>query len=245
MAKKRKRLKKNALARHKFKISRAKAMKAWHFAERGGILKKYHYKKTFFVNGREATAIAIKTGSTYMVKGKVQLCTNGLHSSIRLLDAARFKNSDHISRVLVWGDIHEAHDKICTRYRKVVWNMCARKFAREFTFRLLMQFFRTKKLSKRTRKYLHDAIKGDNKIAWAVPKRTMYGSDYSAVHCADNIKRESCGFRLLGRVCEELRRHIEIHQKSVKEADKFIKEIDKKLEQELEAEFKARAKKAA
>lgn len=51
-----------------------------------------------------------------------KLCRAGMHASRKLADAAYYGPFEgHICRVEVWGDVLEGYDKLCGRFRKVLW----------------------------------------------------------------------------------------------------------------------------
>ena len=84
-----------------------KTILAWHFLSKDHIL---NYK-----DGRKAVE-----GETLSCKGDIELCSNGMHASTRIIDALCYAKSSELSLVEISGDIKIGDDKIAGRSRKVI-----------------------------------------------------------------------------------------------------------------------------
>jgi len=82
-------------------------MKAWHFV---GEDKRLGYGDNRMV----------KVGKTYIAKGPLEMCKNGMHGSRRILDALRYAPGPIICRVELSGEIIHDTDKSVARSRKVL-----------------------------------------------------------------------------------------------------------------------------
>ena len=78
---------------------------AWHFLPEDGKIAHRNRRK-------------VEVGKTYSVKGKIEICSNGMHGSRRVLDALGYMDSTLVERVEIWGDVVEQDDKLCGRHRK-------------------------------------------------------------------------------------------------------------------------------
>src|ERR1019366_7250842 len=73
-------------------------MYAWHFVPSN--LKLAHFGEP------------VEVGRTYRVEGKIVPCKNGLHGSIRLLDALTYASSSILTRCAYAGEIVHERDKL-------------------------------------------------------------------------------------------------------------------------------------
>jgi len=74
----------------------------------------------------------VKVGKTLECEGEPALCSNGMHGSVRLIDALRYASSPVVCRVEIEGDIVEGDDKLCGRRRTVLWMLDATRILHEF-----------------------------------------------------------------------------------------------------------------
>ena len=100
-----------------------KKIKAWWFAARDsdGKVRLPHG------DGRE-----VVVGETLSVDGEIVACQNGLHASVRAIDALQYAPGAVVCRVEVWGDLSKESDKIAGRHRKVLWMADADSALRHF-----------------------------------------------------------------------------------------------------------------
>ena len=63
----------------------------------------------------------VEVGRTYRVEGKIVPCKNGLHGSIRLLDALTYASSSILTRCAYAGEIVHERDKLAASERTIVW----------------------------------------------------------------------------------------------------------------------------
>ena len=63
----------------------------------------------------------VEVGRTYRVEGKIVPCENGLHGSIRLLDALRYASSSILTRCSYGGTIVHESDKLAASERRILW----------------------------------------------------------------------------------------------------------------------------
>ena len=83
-------------------------MKAWHFLREDNTC-------------GHGELGAIEVGKTYTVEPPIELCRNGLHASVRLIDALRYAPGPVLCRVEMGGAIIEGDDKVVATERKVLW----------------------------------------------------------------------------------------------------------------------------
>lgn len=62
----------------------------------------------------------VKVGGTYSATGRLVMCSNGMHASVRALDALRYAPGPIACRVKLSGDILKSPDKVCARSRKIL-----------------------------------------------------------------------------------------------------------------------------
>ena len=74
----------------------------------------------------------ITPGSVVTAKGKLKMCRNGCHASIKPLDALQYAPGPIVCRVELSGEIIEDTDKLCARHRKVIWMADATRALHEF-----------------------------------------------------------------------------------------------------------------
>jgi hypothetical protein len=94
-------------------------MKAWHFLRDDG---RCQYGK----HG------VIEAGKTHKAKGPLVLCENGMHASVRLIDALRYAPGAKLCRVELSGEILKADDKVCARECTVLWMIDATMLLHKF-----------------------------------------------------------------------------------------------------------------
>ena len=74
----------------------------------------------------------VEVGQTLECEGEPALCKNGMHGSVRLIDALKYASSPVVCRVEIEGDIVEGDDKLCGRRRTVLWMLDATDILHEF-----------------------------------------------------------------------------------------------------------------
>ena len=74
----------------------------------------------------------VEVGQTLECEGEPALCYNGMHGSVRLIDALYYARGPIICRVEIEGDIIEGDDKLCGRRRTVLWMLDATRILHEF-----------------------------------------------------------------------------------------------------------------
>ena len=94
-------------------------MLAWHFLSED--------KRLGNGDGR-----VVEVGATLECKGDPVLCDNGMHGSVRLIDALRYASGPIVCRVKIEGDVIEGDDKLCGRRRTVLWMLDATRLLHEF-----------------------------------------------------------------------------------------------------------------
>jgi len=94
-------------------------MLAWHFLSED--------KRLGYGDGR-----LVEVGATLECKGKPALCYNGMHGSVRLIDALRYASGPIVCRVEIEGDVIEGKNKLCGRRRTVLWMVDATRILHEF-----------------------------------------------------------------------------------------------------------------
>jgi hypothetical protein len=63
----------------------------------------------------------VEVGRTYRVEGKIVPCENGLHGSVRLLDALGYSSSSVLTRCRYDGTIVHEQDKLAASERTILW----------------------------------------------------------------------------------------------------------------------------
>ena len=94
-------------------------MLAWHFLRED--------KRLGYYDGR-----LVEVGVPLECKGDPVLCDNGMHGSVRLVDALRYAAGPIVCRVEIEGDVIEGDDKLCGRRRTVLWMLDATRILHEF-----------------------------------------------------------------------------------------------------------------
>jgi len=94
-------------------------MLAWHFLSKD--------KRLGYDDGR-----LVEVGVPLECEGDPELCSNGMHGSVRLIDAAYYASGPIVCRVEIEGDVIEGDDKLCGRRRTVLWMLDATKILHEF-----------------------------------------------------------------------------------------------------------------
>ena len=74
----------------------------------------------------------VEVGVPLECKGDPVLCDNGMHGSVRLIDALRYASGPIVCRVEIEGDVIEGDDKLCGRRRTVLWMLDATQILHEF-----------------------------------------------------------------------------------------------------------------
>jgi hypothetical protein len=95
------------------------AILAWHWLPDDGKL-------------AHAPHTLVKAGQTVKVKTPIVICENGLHASIKALDALQYAPGAKIERVLLWGEVIQQEDKLAAQYRKCLWVADATRTLHEF-----------------------------------------------------------------------------------------------------------------
>ncbi len=94
-------------------------MLAWHFLPED--------KRLGYDDGR-----LVEVGQTLECEGEPELCSNGTHGSVRLIDALYYASGPIVCRVEIEGDVIEGDDKLCGRRRTVLWMLDAAELLHEF-----------------------------------------------------------------------------------------------------------------
>ena len=97
-------------------------MFAWHFLSDD--------KRLGYGDGR-----LVEVGQTLKCDGDPELCSNGMHGSVRLIDALIYASGPIVCRVEIDGDVIEGEDKLCGRRRTVLWMLDATRILHEFACR--------------------------------------------------------------------------------------------------------------
>ena len=63
----------------------------------------------------------VEPGQTLTVEPPLELCTRGLHASVRPIDALFYAPGPILCRVSLSGEIIEDGDKVCAEHRTVLW----------------------------------------------------------------------------------------------------------------------------
>ncbi len=92
---------------------------AWHWLADNGCLQYPPHTK-------------VEVGQTLTAEGSLELCDNGMHASLRALDALQYALGAIICRVELSGEIVKGDDKLCARHRKVLAMADATKTLHEF-----------------------------------------------------------------------------------------------------------------
>ena len=101
-------------------------VKAWHFLPSD--------RRLGYGDGRK-----VIKGRTVTVNGKPVMCRNGLHGSIRIIDALRYSRGPFICRVEIGGDVIHDTDKLCGTSRKCLWWLDGTNILHEFACRVAEQ----------------------------------------------------------------------------------------------------------
>ena len=95
------------------------SVKAWHFLPADGRL-------------QFGDRAVVRVGEPLHVVGPLELCRNGMHGSIRAIDALNYAPGPIICRVRHDGDIARGDDKLCSRTRTALWMYDASTVLHEF-----------------------------------------------------------------------------------------------------------------
>ena len=74
----------------------------------------------------------VEPGQVLEVEPPVVICENGLHASIKAIDALYYAPGAKIERVLCWGEVVQQEDKLAAQYRKCLWVADATRTLHEF-----------------------------------------------------------------------------------------------------------------
>ena len=94
-------------------------MKAWHFLPEDRRL-------------RWGSKEVVEAGRTYRAEGRLALCENGMHASVRAIDALGYAPGPIVCRVELLGEIIKDTDKAVARERHVLWMGDATLLLHEF-----------------------------------------------------------------------------------------------------------------
>ena len=109
-------------------------MRAWHFLRED--------KRLGYDDGR-----VVQVGKTYRLEsGHPVLCANGMHGSLRLIDALGYAPGPIVCRVDITGDVAGGDDKIVGRERKVLAMADATLVLHEFACRCAEDALRAAKI---------------------------------------------------------------------------------------------------
>ena len=110
----------------------AEKVLAWHFLRDD--------KRMQFRDGRRVEdGEIVEVGKTYKAEGDLKLCANGMHASVRAIDALDYAPGPIICRVELSGKIVDGGDKVCAISRKVLWMADATHTLHEFACRCAEQ----------------------------------------------------------------------------------------------------------
>lgn len=144
------------------KGNQMKTIKAWHF-----------------VNDtlRDGSPIS-SDGEWLKHKGKIAICSSGLHASKKVIDALSYAPGSTICRVECRGEIVEQEDKLVCRERKILWRIdtdeLLRRFARKCALdvihlwdapEIVVEYLKTGDENKRTPAW--DAALDAASLAWS------------------------------------------------------------------------------
>ena len=87
-------------------------MRAWHFLKND-------------MTGRCGNEPAWKDGQKRTVEGDLVMCQHGYHASKRLIDALEYARGSTICRVEVSRERLKDTDKVCARWRRLLWHLPA------------------------------------------------------------------------------------------------------------------------
>ena len=90
----------------------------------------WHFLKA---NGRTgAKNLVVKPGQIMSCRGPIELCSNGLHASVKALDALQYAPGSIVQRVELIGERLDESDKSCARRRRCLWVADATTVLHEF-----------------------------------------------------------------------------------------------------------------
>jgi len=81
----------------------------------------------------------VEAGKTYTAVGRLRLCRNGMHASVRAFDALAYALGDVVCRVRMGGVRLEGKEKVCARARTVLWLADAAPVLHEFACQVAEQ----------------------------------------------------------------------------------------------------------
>lgn len=93
---------------------------AWHFLRDDRTMQYSPYSR-------------VQAGETYLAVGPLALCSNGMHASLRALDALCYAPGSIVCRVRIGDERLVEHDKVCARARTVLWLADANTVLHEFS----------------------------------------------------------------------------------------------------------------
>lgn len=111
-----------------------KKVVGWHFIKDDFKLSRYHLGKDIIITPGKVLSIP---------KGiPIYPCSNGLHASVKLIDAMHYAPGWKLCRVLSYGEVVWDDDKYVSRNRKVLYIINAKKvFAKWFSARIADLYF--------------------------------------------------------------------------------------------------------
>lgn len=116
------------------KVSRRKAIPGWHWLNKDGTLAHIN------------PPVKVKAGRIYKMKGRVNLCKRGFHSSQNLRDTLQYAPGPVLEKVISWGHVLEASDKLVASHRKCLAVLDAEKVISESGIRVLRERYKNKRV---------------------------------------------------------------------------------------------------
>ena len=109
---------------------------AWHFLPEDGRL-------------RYGPRTKVAIGETLSADGPIMICNNGMHASVRAIDALTYAPGPVICRVEVWGELASQEYKIAGRHRLCLAKADATNVLHEFACLCAERALRTAKVEDR------------------------------------------------------------------------------------------------
>ena len=106
-----------------------KPLLAWHFLSEDGRLRYGDNRKP-------------RKGVAYKANGDLELCENGMHASIGILDAVGYAPGPILCRVEMIGETLRGDDKVCSRGRKIIAQSDVSKTLHRFAVTCAMRALR-------------------------------------------------------------------------------------------------------
>ena len=137
----------------------------------------------------------IRKGLTHKVKGDIILCENGLHASMKPLDALQYAPSSYLWIVKLSGEVVHSDNKSVASERKYLYGFNADKLLREFARKQAL--INIEKIKPYTDQYdliieyLNTGNKGLMAATWsAAESAAQYGAKYQ-----DNDYEKNSGYK--------------------------------------------------